>query len=305
MSSSHLCRVQLPLLLTLLLPSLASAQEIVSSPPADRPTALLDDNLSHWYKWIGVPHRMVKNLPPGTPVGDGMHGVPLGRSDPKNVFQVVTLNGEKVLKASGEIYGGLTTKAQYQNYHLHLQYKWGSKKWSPRLHRPRDSGIMFHLTGTNEDAYWSVFMMGLEFQVSQGSVADLLFMPNKDASLLPEADARGNVDSRWDAKAPLYRIGGHGGKSKFHPRENFESALFYWTTLDLYTVGNSTVYMVNGHVATVFQNPRVVRPDGTTMFLTKGKLQLQSEGAELYYKDISIQQISAIPAAIKKSAGLA
>lgn len=302
--SFRLRRAALPLLLALLsLPSLSVAQETTST-VTNPPIALLDDNLSYWYKWIGVPHRLVQGLPPGTPVGDGMHGVPLGRNDPLNVFQVVTLDGEKVLRASGEIYGGLTTKAQYQNYHFHLQYKWGSKKWSPRLHLPRDGGILFHLTGTNEDAYWSVFMMGMEFQVSQGTVADVLFMPNKDSSLLPEADARGDVDSRWDATKPLYRIGGHGGKLKFHPRDNFESALSDWTTLDLYTVGNSNIYMVNGHVASVFQNPRVVRPDGTTMFLTKGKLQLQSEGAELYYKDISIQPIDAIPDDIKKSAGL-
>src|SRR4051794_36766368 len=86
-----------------------------------KPVNLLDNNLSNWYKWLGVPHTSVTGLPVGTPMGDGMNGTPLGLKDPKNVFSVITINGEKVLKVTGEIYGGLTTKKEYENYHLHLQ----------------------------------------------------------------------------------------------------------------------------------------------------------------------------------------
>ena len=79
---------------------------------------ILDAQLTHWYKWIGVPHTSVQGLPSGTPKGDGMNGTPLGRNDPKEVFKIITLDNEQVLRASGEIYGGLTTKEEYSNYHL-------------------------------------------------------------------------------------------------------------------------------------------------------------------------------------------
>ncbi|HTJ52663.1 MAG TPA: family 16 glycoside hydrolase [Cyclobacteriaceae bacterium] len=272
--------------------------------PESKPENLLDDKLDYWYKWIGVPHTSVTGLPTGTPTGDGMNGIPLGRNDFKNVFSAITLDGEKVLRATGEIYGGLTTKKEYENYHLHLKYKWGKKKWAPRLTLPRDMGIMFHLTGTNEDAFWSVFMMGLECQISEGTSGDLFFVPNKDFKVSPAAEARVNDTKNWDSKAPLKKVGANTNYQSVTRSKNFESDSTSWTAMDIYTVGSTGVFLVNGHVVMVFQNANVVRADKTVTPLTKGRIQLQSEGAEGYYKDITIQSISEIPSEIRKSAGL-
>ena len=269
---------------------------------------LLDDNLSHWYKWLGVPHFSVTGLPADMPKGDGEDGIPLGKNDPKNVFKVVTLNGEKVLSISGEIYGGIVTNREYENYHLRAEYKWGEKKYLPRpLSRPRDSGILFHLTGTGEDAHWSAFLMGLEYQVSEAVTADLLFMPNKDSTLIPVADARAFENSegnRWDVNQSFKRVGGIGSDPKFRRSENYESSKTEWTTVEIYTVGGTGVFLVNGRVVNAFRNAGVPQPDKTIKPLTKGKIQIQSEGAEMYYRNITIGSISEIPAAIKKAAAL-
>ncbi len=286
------------------MPNVTTAQNTL---PKKGTINLIDDKLSYWYKWLGNPHTTVTGLPPGTQTGDGMNGPPLGMTDPKNVFSVINLKGEKVLKVTGEIYGGLTTKAQYENYHLHLQYKWGSKKWEPRLTLPRDMGIMFHLTGTNEDAFWSVFMSGIECQISEKSSGDLFLVTNKTFKIFPVADVRvDKVDKvyRWDINAPLKRMGGKFETITTARSQNFESDSTQWTTMDLYTVGNSAVYLVNGHVVMAFQNTGILQPDKSIIPLTKGKIQLQSEGAEGYYKDITIQSITDYPAQIKKAAGL-
>jgi Domain of Unknown Function (DUF1080) len=272
--------------------------------PQSKPINLLDNNLSYWYKWIGVPHSSVTGLPAGTPTGDGMNGTPLGLNDPKNVFSVITLDGEKVLKVTGEIYGGLTTKKEYENYHLHLQYKWGSKKWAPRLTLPRDMGIMFHLTGTNEDAFWSVFMMGLECQISEKTSGDLFLVPNKNFTVATFAEARVNDTKHWDVNAPWKDVGAGTKISNVSRSENYESDSANWTTEDVYTVGSTAVYLVNGYVVMAFRNAGILQADKTVTPLTKGKIQLQSEGAEGYYKDITIQSISDIPDDIKKAAGL-
>ena len=265
---------------------------------------LLDKNLSYWYKWIGVPHRTVKGLPNGTPTGDGMNGIPMGLNDVKEVFKMETLHGEKVLHVSGEIYGGLTTKTEYENYHLQLKYKWGTKKWEPRLKIAKDSGIMFHLTGTNEDAFWSVFMMGIECQISEGTSGALFLVPNKNFSLRPYADIRVGEGKKWNINSPLLLAGGSSRITNVDKSENFESDSTEWTTMDLYTIGNSAVYLVNGHVVNVLQNAGIQHPDKTLTPLTKGKIQLQSEGAEVFYKDVTIQSISDYPTEIKKAAGL-
>jgi L-ribulose-5-phosphate 3-epimerase len=265
---------------------------------------LLDKDLSNWYKWLGVPHTSVSGLPAGTPTGDGMNGIPLGLKDPKNVFSVVTLGGEKVLRVTGEIYGGLTTKKEYENYHFQLKYKWGKKKWVPRSTLPRDMGIMFNLTGTNEDAFWSVFMMGLECQISEGTSGDLFLVPNKTFTVFPFAEARVNDTGNWDPSSPWRDV---GAKTKFRMlrrSKNFESDSTEWTTMDVYTHGSSAVYLVNGHVVMAFRNAGLLHGDKTVSPLTKGKIQLQSEGAEGYYKDITIQSISDIPDDLKIAAGL-
>ena len=268
--------------------------------PTSEPVNLLDNNLSYWYKWIGVPHTSVEGLPKGTPKGNGMVGTPMGRNDPKEVFKVVTLNNEKVLRVTGEIYGALTTNDEYENYHLHLQYKWGSKKWEPRLNLPRDMGIMFHLTGTNEDAFWSVFMLGLEFQISEGSTGDLFLVTNKTYSIFPVVDVRFDSSRKWDVTKAQQQISrGHISRSA-----NFESDSAEWTTLDLYTIGGSAVYLVNGRVVMAFENAGLLQPDKSITPLTKGKIQLQSEAAEAYYKDITIQKITDYPPEIKAAAGL-
>ena len=272
--------------------------------PDSNTTNLLTSDLSYWYKWIGVPHTSVTGLPEGTPKGDGMNGIPLGLNDPKEVFKVVVLDREPVIKVSGEIYGGLTTKKEYGNYHFHLLYKWGVKKWAPRLDQPRDMGIMFHLTGKNEDAFWSVFMMGIECQISEETSGDLFLVPNKTMSIRPVADVRIGTGYKWDVHAPLQQLGGFVNDSSNISRSaNFESDSTRWTSMDVYTVGSSAVYLVNGHVVMAFQNAGLQYADKTITPLTKGKIQLQSEGAEAYYKDISIQSISEIPADIKKAAG--
>lgn len=261
---------------------------------------LLDDNLSHWYKWIGVPHNTIKGLPEGTPKGDGMKGIPLGRKDPKEVFTVITLNGEKVLRVSGEIYGGLNTNNQYGDYHLQVKYKWGSKKWEPRLEKSKDCGIMFHLTGTNENAFWSVFMMGLEFQVSENTTGDFFMIPNKDFTMMPTAEVRIDDEDSWNLKAPLVPMIKHFVKRS----ENHESKGDAWTTLDLYTVGRTAVYLVNGTIVNVVQNTGLKKTDGSIIPLDRGKIQLRSEGAEAFYKDITLEPIADFPEDIKEKAGL-
>jgi hypothetical protein len=53
-----------------------------------------------------------------------------------------------------------------------------------------------------------------------------------------------------------------------------------------------------------FPNVIFQQADGTITPLGKGKIQLQSEGAEAYFKDISIHSLSEIQTEIKKDAGL-
>jgi hypothetical protein len=67
-----------------------------------------------------------------------------------------------------------------------------------------------------------------------------------------------------------------------------------WNTLDLYCFGGTSVHVVNGIVVMVLQNSRQLEGD-KEIPLTKGKIQFESEGAEIFFRDIKISTIDKIP----------
>jgi len=73
-------------------------------------------------------------------------------------------------------------------------------------------------------------------------------------------------------------------------------------TLELYTLGQTSVAVVNGHVVQVLRNT-VAYLGKTAVPLSAGQIQLQSEGAEAEYRRVEIQGITEYPAEISKAAG--
>src|SRR5262249_13438115 len=72
-----------------------------------------------------------------------------------------------------------------------------------------------------------------------------------------------------------------------------------WNTIEIYCVGNTCVHVVNGKVNMIMTNPKWRVGDKETP-LTKGKLQIQSEGAEVFYRGMAIRPIKEIPAELLK-----
>jgi hypothetical protein len=72
-----------------------------------------------------------------------------------------------------------------------------------------------------------------------------------------------------------------------------------WNNLDLYCFGNTSVHVVNGTVNMILYNSRQSE-GGTEIPLTRGKIQIQSEGAEVFYRNIRISSIDKLPDDILK-----
>lgn len=69
-----------------------------------------------------------------------------------------------------------------------------------------------------------------------------------------------------------------------------------WNTLELVCFEDRCVHIANGKVVMALRNARY--KDGEKPVpMTSGKLQIQSEAAEVFYRDIEIRRIDAIPAA--------
>lgn len=258
-------------------------------------TNLLDKNLSKWEIYQSYRHKV--GYKGQVPVDEnGKQIPPIGfNKNEANVFSVVMQNGEPVLRVSGEIYGCIYTKQDFENYHLKLKVKWGNKKWVPRLNEPMDSGILYNSQGKPGVDYWHSWMLSQEFQVSQhetgNSMGDYWCIANSQADI--RADFSFKKDSlKYNAKGEIVTLG--NGLHFVQASGNYESPQGEWTELELISFGGKSLHIVNGHVVMAISNSGYKDGDQRKP-LTHGKIQLQSEAAELFYKDIMIRKISGIP----------
>lgn len=261
---------------------------------------LLDAKLSQWEVWVGSPHVTVKDLPPGTPQSeDGHEGPPLGPEDPKRVFTTREEDGEPILAITGEIFGGVNTKESFSNYHFRAQVKWGDAKWAPRATEAQDSGILYHCTG-KQGAMWNCWKRSVEYQVQEGDFGDLFMIAGTRADV-----ATTKKEDRWhyDPAGDLRAFGAGKDALDSWPLGNggdFEKPHGEWNTLEIYALGQDAIHLVNGHVVFVIRN--ITNQDEKPMPLTRGQIQIQSEGAECYYRRIEIRSITEFPAELKRVA---
>jgi type 1 glutamine amidotransferase len=258
-------------------------------------TKLLDQDLTQWDKFIGVPHFTV-NLP-GYPKGDGMNGIPIGlNNDPLSVFKVVMENGVPVLHISGEIYGGLSTKQEFGNYHFKAEFKWGTRKYEPRLNSERDNGILYHAKGSH-GAFWNAWMLSQEMQIQESDMGDYF-------ALGPSMDIKSSyktVDNKsnwiYDPMGSLKYFGQLSPNGGYCRRgHNNEKPLGQWNTVELICLGQKSIHVVNGEIVMILENSRQISSNSSSTALTNGKIQIQSEAAEAYYRNIAIRLITEIPA---------
>lgn len=92
------------------------------------------------------------------------------------------------------------------------------------------------------------------------------------------------------------RISTHGGALR---RPGVE-----WTTVDVHTVGGAGVSMATGGVVSALRNGRVKLADGRTQPLVSGRIQIQPESAEAFYRRMTLTPITIIPEKVRRAAGL-
>ena len=75
---------------------------------------------------------------------------------------------------------------------------------------------------------------------------------------------------------------------------NFERPHGEWNTLELICFENKSIHIVNGEVVMILQNSRYVE-DGKKVPMNKGRIQLQSEAAEVFYRKIQLKNLESLP----------
>lgn len=217
------------------------------------------------------------------PEGSGQP--PFGlNNDPLRVFTVA----DGAIHVSGQIWGGISTRQEYDNYHLRFQVRWGEKKWYPSDTTKRDSGLLYHATGPFSFAY-GAWLRSSELQIQEGELGNFFGVGAGSAEFpMQPVSVRGKTLDQYNLDAPLKRNADAIGAGRVYRSGDFERPHGDWNTVELITRAADAVYIVNGYVVNRLFN--MYRP-AIRQQTTRGKIQLQSEGAEVFYRQIELRPV--------------
>jgi hypothetical protein len=182
------------------------------------------------------------------------------KPDPAKTWSV----RDGVIHCTGKPSGYLLTEREYADYTLRFRWKYPADIRS-KLKRP-NSGVLIHVTGP--DRLWP---LAIEAQLALGEGGDLWLNADADGKLpaITIDPARKNA-ARKDGRQ-FYRTGG--------PERSYENPPGEWNLYEITARGGDITFRVNGKPAN----------EATGCALTKGRIALQSEGAEVEFKDVAIK----------------
>jgi hypothetical protein len=178
-------------------------------------------------------------------------------NDPDKVFTV----HDKLLHITGQEFGYIATEKSYKDFHLVVEFKWGTKKFAPRAAdtTKRDNGICFFVPADAKDKVWP---KSIECQIQEGDVGDIWLIDYTTVV----------VDGKRTVAKDYNRV----QKKKDGEKPNGE-----WNRVEVIANKGKLTYIVNGIVVNEAESPSE----------TEGKILVQSEGAEIYYRKIEITEL--------------
>jgi hypothetical protein len=194
---------------------------------------------------------------------------------------------------SSVVMGYIGTEKEYSDYHLRLQYRWGTKKFQPRLALLRDAGLYYHVTG--EDAVWP---RGLQFQIEQTNVGDLIALHGMQLDTWIDPHTRGaRMPTYLDAEAggQLRALG--GSRIAYQKRLAGDHEIDGWNTVEVIARGDTTTHILNGGVVNSGRAIRLVDPKipGRPRPAARGRIALEIEAAELYFRKVELRLLDDTP----------
>ena len=275
-------------------PALAApAQTLVLTdvPKATGPAVSLfnGQDLKDWDAWLGYADpALTYKRPAIAPIG--------ATAKSAEIFQVKVEDGRPALYVNGKTWGSLVHKGDFQNYHLRLQYKWGKGRWPPRETQAPNNGLLYHSHGA-PGVVWGTWSQAVEFEIMTGSIGMVVPVGEAISATTTVVDDPGLIPPKLRYAPSGREQVAKGGTPNWNVEAygDAEKPAGEWNTLDLYVMGDRAVHVVNGVPVLEVHD---LKADGQP--LTHGAIQLQSEGAETFFRDITLEPITSLPKVVAK-----
>lgn len=213
--------------------------------------------------------------------------------DPKQVFTIQ----DNMIKISGEEWGCITTTKEYKNYKIAVEFKWGAETHGTRADKARDSGLLVHSKG-KDGGYSGIWMHSIEVQIIEGGTGDFIVVgdgTDKYQISSPVAKEKQGSSSVFQPGGELVtinkgRINWWGRASEwadvidFRGSKDVEKPAGEWNLLEAIVVGDDVTVFLNG---TLVNHATNVQPK-------KGRIQIQSEGAEMWVRKAEMTALKRI-----------
>jgi hypothetical protein len=136
----------------------------------------------------------------------------------------------------------------------------------------------------------NTWLKSMEYEIMGGSLGMLLPIGNEIQLRMEMGIDGGGL--RYMPGAALTTISGMG---MFKAEKDAGKPVGQWHKIELYAFEDRAIHVVNGVPVMMVQDLRLIGQDGKTSPYTTSRMQIQTEGADLYYRDITIEPIEALP----------
>jgi hypothetical protein len=160
---------------------------------------------------------------------------------------------DDMIRCEGNPFGYIRTEKDYGNYVLRLQWRWGDK-----VHSARNSGVFVHVSGPDK-----VWPKGVEAQLFTGHAGDFWLVDGFKLHVDP---------ARKDPKSDRHYL---------RMKDNVEKPIGEW---------NQYVITCRGDTIKLVVNDQEVN-EGNDAESDHGKILLQSEGAEIFFRNIEMKPL--------------
>lgn len=174
-------------------------------------------------------------------------------NDSLGVFSVK----DGLLHITGQEFGYIVTDKKFNDFHLIVEFKWGEKKYPPRETRVRDNGILYCVVDSDK-----VWPRSIECQIQEGDCGDFWLIDSVTVVIdgaRTEATKNTRIIKKKDNEKPTGE----------------------WNRLEIIVQKGKCTHIMNG----------VVVNEGTDASLHTGRILVQSEGAEIFYRKIELEEL--------------
>lgn len=171
--------------------------------------------------------------------------------EPKDIWSIK----DGVIHCQGQVNGYLVTEKDYSDYVLKVEWRWGERANNKNS---RNSGVFVHVSGADK-----IWPKAIEAQLMSGNAGDFWLVDNFKLTV---------DEKRRDPKV---------ARHYFRSKNDVEKKLGEWNQYEITCKGDSIKLVINGQTVN----------EGTDAEMSRGKILLQSEGAEIHFRNVMLKSL--------------